>query len=66
VAIPAAAPQDGLEAAITDEIGLATLKLGRSGWWMIRVRHRPRAEYGRPAERTQISSTLVLAAGVAN
>jgi uncharacterized GH25 family protein len=63
VAIPQTSPQEGLEAAITDEIGLATLKLGRPGWWMVRVRHRPRGEGAQTVERTQLSSTLVLATG---
>ena len=63
VAIPQGAPREGLEAAITDEIGLATLKLGRPGWWMVRVRHRPRSEGAPTVERTQLSSTLVLAVG---
>jgi uncharacterized GH25 family protein len=60
VAIPAEEPQAGLEAAITDEIGLATLNLDRPGWWLLRVRHTPR-EPG--ADRTPLSSTLALAAG---
>jgi hypothetical protein len=63
VAIPREAPEEGLQAALTDEIGLATLKLDRPGWWIVRVRHRPRSEFGRTVERTQLSSTLVLAAG---
>jgi hypothetical protein len=53
VAVPAADPSNGLEAAITDEIGLARLRLGRAGRWLVRVRHRP-------GDETRISSTLTL------
>lgn len=53
VAVPQADPQGGLEAAITDEIGLARLQLGHGGRWLVRVRHRPSG--GRA-----LSSTLTL------
>lgn len=56
-ALPEAAPREGLEAAITDEIGLARLKLTRAGRWMVRVRHRPGGGSG------TIAATLMLNAG---
>lgn len=49
---PAAAPANGTRRAVTDEIGLATLKLDRPGPWMVRVE-----------QRNGLSATLVLAAG---
>ena len=52
---PAAAPANGTRSAVTDEIGLATLKLDRQGPWMVRVEH-----------RSGLSATLVLAAGGSN
>jgi hypothetical protein len=57
-ALPEAAPKDGLVAAITDEIGLARLKLTRSGRWMVRVRHRSGGESGGPSGT--IAATLML------
>jgi uncharacterized GH25 family protein len=61
VALPEAAPSDGLEAAITDEIGLAKLNLARAGRWMVRVRHRPGGRSGEGSGT--ITATLTLHAG---
>jgi len=63
VAIPEAAPQEGARSAVTDEIGLARLRLDRPGWWLVRVRHRPRDEEGRAATGEELAATLMIAAG---
>jgi hypothetical protein len=63
VAFPAAAPREGLRAAITDEIGLVRLRLDHPGWWLVRVRHRPRGADGHSASGSELTATLTIAAG---
>jgi len=63
VAVPAAAPEQGLRATITDEVGLARLALDRPGWWLVRVRHKPRDEEGRLEAGGELTATLTIASG---
>jgi len=63
IAVPAAAPQEGLRAGLTDEVGLVRLALDRPGWWVVRARHTPRDEDGRLEAGGELTATLTIATG---